>query len=42
MITHDPDDLDWFGDEALYLRNGEIANRPLSSGQLPPQPTTVT
>ena len=22
MITHDPDDLDWFGDEALYLRDG--------------------
>lgn len=28
MITHDPQDLDWFGDEALYLRDGEIAERP--------------
>jgi len=28
MITHDPDDLDWFGDEALYLRDGEIGERP--------------
>ena len=28
MITHDPEDLDWFGDEALYLRDGAIAERP--------------
>lgn len=28
MITHDPDDLDWFGDQALYLRDGRIAERP--------------
>ena len=28
MITHDPDDLDWFGDAALYLRDGAIAERP--------------
>ena len=25
MITHDPDDLEWFGEEALYLRDGMIA-----------------
>ncbi len=31
MITHDPDDLDWFGEEALYLRDGEIAARPPST-----------
>lgn len=24
MITHDPDDLTWFGDEALHLRDGAI------------------
>ncbi len=28
MITHDPDDLAWFGDEALYLRDGRIGERP--------------
>ncbi|MEP6874549.1 MAG: ATP-binding cassette domain-containing protein [Burkholderiales bacterium] len=28
MITHDPDDLAWFGDEALYLRDGQIDERP--------------
>jgi molybdate transport system ATP-binding protein len=28
MITHDPADLDWFGDEVLYLRNGVISERP--------------
>ena len=28
MITHDPDDLGWFGDEALYLRDGQISERP--------------
>ena len=28
MITHDPDDLTRFGDEALYLRDGAIAERP--------------
>ena len=27
MITHDPDDLTWFGDEALYLRDGKIGER---------------
>ena len=28
MITHDPDDLAWFGDEALFLRDGQIGVRP--------------
>lgn len=28
MITHDPEDLAWFGDESLYLRDGVIADRP--------------
>ena len=28
MITHDPEDLAWFGDEALYLRDGQISERP--------------
>ncbi|MES2993379.1 MAG: ATP-binding cassette domain-containing protein [Pseudomonadota bacterium] len=28
MITHDPDDLAWFGDTALYLRDGRIADAP--------------
>ncbi len=30
MITHDPEDLEWFGDERLFLRDGEIADRPAS------------
>ena len=33
MITHDPDDLAWFGDEALYLRDGAIAERPTSAAR---------
>lgn len=28
MITHDPDDVAWFGDEALYLRDGVITAAP--------------
>lgn len=28
MITHDPQDLEWFGDASLYLRNGVITERP--------------
>jgi len=28
MITHDPEDLAWFGDEAFYLRDGAIAAAP--------------
>ena len=31
MITHDPDDLTWFGDEVYYLRDGRIAERPATS-----------
>ena len=28
MITHDPQDLEWFGDEVLYLRDGMICDPP--------------
>lgn len=28
MITHDPEDLAWFGDDALYLRDGAITAPP--------------
>jgi molybdate transport system ATP-binding protein len=28
MITHDTDDLAWFGDEAFYLRDGAIGESP--------------
>jgi molybdate transport system ATP-binding protein len=28
MITHDPEDLAWFGEQALYLREGAIAEPP--------------
>ena len=28
MITHDPEDLAWFGDEAFYLRDGVITAAP--------------
>ena len=31
MITHDPEDLAWFGDESLYLREGVICERPAAS-----------
>lgn len=30
MITHDPEDLAWFGDEAFHLREGRIVERPAS------------
>jgi molybdate transport system ATP-binding protein len=33
MITHDLVDLDWFGDEALYLREGTICERPAAVAQ---------
>ncbi len=37
MITHDPQDLEWFGDESLYLRDGMITAQPstrlVSSGR---------
>ncbi len=39
MITHDPIDLDWFGDEVLYLRDGRIAEGPVSPAQ--PAPTRL-
>ena len=39
MITHDPVDLDWFGDEVLYLRDGRIGDRPTSAAQ--PAPTRL-
>jgi hypothetical protein len=28
MITHDPEDIEWFGEQTLYLRDGAIATRP--------------
>ena len=28
MITHDPDDIEWFGEQTLYLRDGGIHDRP--------------
>ena len=28
MITHDPEDVAWFGDETLYLRDGAITEAP--------------
>ena len=31
MITHDLVDLEWFGDETLYLRDGAIGERPASA-----------
>ena len=31
MITHDPEDLNWFGDESLYLRDGMITERPAAA-----------
>jgi len=33
MITHDPDDLAWFGDAALFLRDGRITERPVDDGR---------
>jgi molybdate transport system ATP-binding protein len=27
MITHDPDDIEWFGERTLYLRDGGIHDR---------------
>ncbi|MEO8805051.1 MAG: ATP-binding cassette domain-containing protein [Burkholderiaceae bacterium] len=35
MITHDPEDLDWFGEEVLYLRDGVITERPAASPRSP-------
>jgi ABC-type sulfate/molybdate transport systems ATPase subunit len=25
MITHDPEDIEWFGERTLYLREGGIS-----------------
>jgi len=36
MITHDPQDLEWFGDQALYLREGVIAERPAIAARSAP------
>ena len=36
MITHDPEDLKWFGDEALYLRDGTISERPATATRSAP------
>jgi molybdate transport system ATP-binding protein len=42
MITHDPEDLEWFGDEALYLLDGRIAEPPdASSGPVSKRLTAV-
>jgi len=31
MITHDPEDIRWFGEETLHLRDGAITERPAVS-----------
>ena len=36
MITHDPQDLEWFGDAALYLRDGTLAEPPAAPLCAPP------
>lgn len=28
MITHDPQDIEWFGDEVLHLRDGAVVSEP--------------
>ncbi len=33
MITHDPEDLEWFGDEALYIRDGAIVAGPAAPSE---------
>jgi molybdate transport system ATP-binding protein len=39
MITHDPEDLAWFGEQALYLREGSIAEAPAPPTEsTPPTP----
>lgn len=41
MITHDREDLAWFGDETFFLRDGEIVDRsPLADAE-PLQRTTT-
>jgi len=41
MITHDPQDIEWFGDEALYLRDGVIAERPAITRNGSPAPSSI-
>jgi molybdate transport system ATP-binding protein len=36
MISHDPEDLAWFGDETFYLHDGSITDRPAPSGSRNP------
>ena len=36
MITHDPQDLEWFGDEVLYLRDGVICEPPRAQQEIVP------
>ena len=36
MITHDPQDLAWFGDEAIYLRDGLICEPPPALREIVP------
>ncbi len=31
MITHDPQDLEWFGDDAIHLQDGAIVPAPAAS-----------
>ncbi|MBY0439466.1 MAG: ATP-binding cassette domain-containing protein [Burkholderiales bacterium] len=35
MITHDPEDIGWFGERTLYLRDGGIHERPANDPQGP-------
>jgi molybdate transport system ATP-binding protein len=39
MITHDPQDLEWFGDAALHLREGTMAEPPATAAR--PVPTRL-
>jgi molybdate transport system ATP-binding protein len=39
MITHDPEDLAWFGDDALYLHEGTITEPPAAPER--PRPTRL-
>ncbi len=39
MITHDPDDLQWFGEVVLHLRDGAIVEPEASSTLHPKIPT---
>jgi molybdate transport system ATP-binding protein len=41
MITHDPDDLTWFGEQVLHLRDGSIGEPPASAGRSAPLLSTV-